>query len=137
MSALRLIEDVHVSAPEQIAFTELLRSGAFERHVRRMRARYRARRDRLVAMLAARAPAVTPVGISAGLRVLLELPPAGPSGSDLRARARERSIELFPVAPYHHDGRAARDGLVAGYAALPEHAFDAGLTALGDLLAQA
>ncbi len=136
MCALRMIEDVHVSAPEQIAFAELLRSGAFERHVRRMRTRYRARRDRLVAMLAARAPAVTPVGISAGLRVLLELPPAGPSGRDLHARARERSIELFPVGPYHHDGRAARDGVVAGYAALPEHAFDAGLSALGDLLSQ-
>ena len=68
--ALRDAEDLHVPAPDQIAFAELLRSGAYERHVRRMRARYRARRDRLVAMLAERAPRLTPVGISAGLRVL-------------------------------------------------------------------
>ena len=41
------------------------------------------------------------------------------------------------TCPYHHDGRATRDGVVVGYAALPEHAFDAGLLALGDLLAEA
>jgi GntR family transcriptional regulator/MocR family aminotransferase len=123
-----------VAATEQIAFAGLLRSGAFERHVRRMRARYRSRRDRLVAMLAASAPAVEPVGISAGLRVLLELPRDGESGAELARRGRERSIELFPVAPCYHDGRAIRDGVIVGYAALPEHAFDAGLTALGDLL---
>src|SRR5439155_4320494 len=91
--SLRGVEDVHVSAPDQIAFAELLGSGAFERHVRRVRARYRSRRDRLVELLATEAPAVTPVGISAGLRVLLELPPDGPSGEELTRRAVERSIE--------------------------------------------
>ena len=52
-------------ATEQIAFAELLRSGAYDRHVRRMRARYRARRDKLVRMLVERAPAVTPSGAAA------------------------------------------------------------------------
>jgi len=135
--ALRATEDVHLSVTDQVAFAELLRAGAFERHVRRMRARYRTRRDRLLAMLAARAPAVTPVGISAGLRMLLELPPDGPSADELADRASRRSIELFPVDRCYHDGRAPRGGLVVGYAALPEHAFEAGLTALGDLLAAA
>ena len=79
ISSLRAAEDVHVPAPDQIALCHLLRSGAYERHVRRMRARYRARRDRLVAMLAERAPALVPVGISAGLGVLLELPDGGPT----------------------------------------------------------
>jgi GntR family transcriptional regulator/MocR family aminotransferase len=133
--ALRKAEDVHVSAPDQIAFAELLRAGTYERHVRRMRMRYRARRDRLVAMLAERAPAITPVGISAGLRVLLELPEGGPSGDELAARAAEQSIELFPVGRHYHDGRATREAVVLGYAALPEHDFEAGLTALGNLLA--
>jgi GntR family transcriptional regulator/MocR family aminotransferase len=137
VAELRRLEDVHVSAPDQIAFAQLLRSGLFDRHVRRMRARYRARRDRLVAMLAERAPSVTPVGISAGLRALLELPAGGPSGAELAALARARSITLYPVAQHHHDGRALRDGVVVGYAALPEHALAAGLSALGDLLAEA
>lgn len=135
--AVQEVEGVHVSATDQIAFSEFLRSGAFERHVRRMRARYRRRRDRLVAMLAARAPTVTTVGISAGLRVLLVLPEDGMSGRELAARASYHSIELFPVAPYSHDARQACDGVLVGYGALPEHAFEAGLDALGDLLTSA
>lgn len=132
--ALRRMEDVHVSAPEQLAFSHLLVSGAFERHVRRMRTSYRDRRDRLLAMLAERAPSATPVGISAGLRVLLELPVGAPSADELSARATKESIELFPVGHCYHGGRARRDGLVIGYAALPEHAFESGLAALGDFL---
>jgi len=132
---VRIVEDFHVGALEQIAFAEFLVSGAFERHIRRMRGRYRARRDRLLAVLAERAPHVTPVGIQAGLRVLLELPPGGPSAAELVERGRDRSIDLFPLGPCRHNGVADPDGLVVGYAALPEHDFEAGLAALGDLLA--
>ncbi len=132
---LRAAEDVHAPAPDQIALCQLLHSGVYERHVRRMRARYRARRDRLVAMLAERAPALTPVGISAGLGVLLELPEGGPTCAQLIAEGARRSIELYPLAPHYANGRAPRDGVVLGYGALPEHDFDAGIAALGDLLA--
>ncbi len=135
--ALREVEDLHVPAPEQIAFAELLGSGAYERHVRRMRSRYRARRDRVVALLSERAPRLTPVGISAGLRVLLELPAGAPSGEEVAERAAARSIELFPVGRFHHHGRPVPDGVVLGYGALPEHAFEAGLKALGELFAEA
>jgi GntR family transcriptional regulator / MocR family aminotransferase len=131
---LRRAEDLHVPALDQIAFTELLSSGAYERHVRRMRARYRTRRDRLIAMLAVRAPALTPVGISAGLRVLLELPAHGPTAEELAQEAATRSIELFPVKAFHHHGPPPRDGIVLGYGSLPEHGFEAGLRALGELL---
>ena len=131
---LRRTEDVHVPATHQLAFAELLRSGAFERHVRRMRSSYRTRRDRLLAMLAERAPSVTPVGIVAGLRVLLELPPEAPSADELAARALEQSIELFPVGRCYADRHPPRDGLVIGYAALAEHDFDSALAALGDFL---
>jgi GntR family transcriptional regulator/MocR family aminotransferase len=134
ISSLRIAEDVHVPAPDQIALCQLLRSGAYERHVRRMRARYRARRDRLVAMLAERAPALVPVGISAGLGVLLELPEGGPSCVELLAEADRRSLALFPLGPHYRSGSAPRDGVVIGYGALPEHDFEAGLRALGALL---
>jgi GntR family transcriptional regulator / MocR family aminotransferase len=134
ISSLRTYEDVHVPAPDQIALCQLLRSGVYERHVRRMRARYRARRDRLVSMLAERAPALVPVGISAGLGVLLELPAGAPSSAQLLAEADRRSLELYPLGPHYRSGRAPRDGVVIGYGALPEHDFEAGLSALGALL---
>ena len=135
--ALRSGEDVHVPALEQIALCQLLASGGYERHVRRMRARYRGRRDRLLALLAERAPGLVPVGISAGLGVLLELPEGGPTSGELIAEATRRSIELEPLAPHYASGDAPRDGIVIGFGALPEHDFEAGLNALGDLLAAA
>ena len=131
---LRFLEDVHVSAPDQIAFAHLLVSGAFERHVRRMRIRYRARRDRLIEVLKARAPTVRPVGMSAGLRVLLELPPGSPPSDELARRAALDSIELFPAKPCYHGAQSGHDGLVVGYTALPEHSFESGLAALADFL---
>jgi GntR family transcriptional regulator/MocR family aminotransferase len=134
--ALREAEDLHLPAPDQIAFAELLLSGAYERHVRRMRAHYRGRRERVVALLAERAPSITPVGISAGLRVLLELPLEGPPATGLAERAAAHSIELFPVGRFHHHSEPVPDGIVLGYGALPEHAFEAGLTALGELFAE-
>jgi GntR family transcriptional regulator/MocR family aminotransferase len=132
--SLRSAEDVHVSALEQVALCEMLRSGAYERHVRRMRARYRARRDRVLEMLARSAPVLVPVGISAGLGMLLELPEGGTSASELIEEAGRRSIELHSLAAGYAGGRPPRDGIVLGYGALPEHAFEAGLNALGQLL---
>jgi len=132
--SLRSAEDVHVSALEQVALCEMLRSGAYERHVRRMRARYRARRDRVLEMLARSAPVLVPVGISAGLGMLLELPEGGTSASELIEEAGRRSIELHSLAAGYAGGRPPRDGIVLGYGALPEHAFEAGLNALGELL---
>ncbi len=135
---LRKVEDVHVPVTEQIAFARFLASGGFERHVRRMRRRYRKRRERVLEILVQHAPAATAIGVSAGLRVLLQLPSPGPSAEAFVRRGADRSIELFPVGPCYHAGQSpdGRDGLVLGYAALPEHDFDPGLRALGELLAE-
>jgi GntR family transcriptional regulator / MocR family aminotransferase len=94
------------------------------------------RRDRFLSVLAERAPTARPVGISAGLRALLELPSSPPS-TRIVERAAARSISLFPITRCYHNGRIpddAADGLVLGYAALAEHDFESGLVALGDLL---
>ena len=105
ITLLRGLEDMQTPATEQIAFAELLRSGDFERHLRRMRARYRKRRDRFLGTLADRVPTAGTVGIPAGLRVLLELPKPGPASIEIAEHARERSISLFPIARCYHDGR--------------------------------
>ena len=63
------------SALDQLALADFIDSGAYDRHVRRMRQRYRRRRDQLVAALAQRAPHVRVTGIAAGLHAVLELPP--------------------------------------------------------------
>jgi len=134
---LRGLDDLQTAATEQIAFGELLQSGDFERHLRRVRARYRKRRDRFLGMLGERAASARPAGVSAGLRVLLELPPGSPASAEIADRALQRSIALFPLARCYHSGHlpdGVPDGLVLGYAALPEHDFESGIAALGDLL---
>jgi GntR family transcriptional regulator/MocR family aminotransferase len=134
---LRRLEDMQTAATEQITFNELLSGGDFERHLRRMRLRYRKRRDRLLEVLADSAPTAHAAGISAGLRVFLELPPSSPSSSEIANRALAKSISLYPLAGCYLDGRIpddASDALVLGYAALPQHEFERGIAALGELL---
>ena len=59
--------------------------------------------------------------------MLLELPAGGPAAAALAALAARRGVELSTLAPYYHDGVAGREALVIGYAALPEHEFEAAL----------
>jgi GntR family transcriptional regulator/MocR family aminotransferase len=136
LARLRRTEDAHLPVTEQMTFARFLATGRFERHVRRMRGRYRRRRERLLELLENRIPEATPIGVSAGLRVLLELPSPGPSSDSIAERAAAESMELFPVSQTYHTGTSppGHDGLVLGYAALPEHDFDSGLAALDELL---
>ncbi|MDQ0931755.1 hypothetical protein QFZ49_001662 [Streptomyces turgidiscabies] len=74
------------SSLEQLALADFLGSGSYDRHVRRMRQRYRRRRDRLVSALAAHAPHVEVTGVAAGLHAVLRLPP-GTERSAVKAAA--------------------------------------------------
>jgi len=103
---------------QQLAFAELLRSGAYDRHLRRARLRYRRRRDALATALAERLPGATVTGIAAGLHLVLEM-------------TRETD-EAALVSAAHGAGLAPQGltatriassgppGLVLGYAAHPE-----------------
>ena len=118
------------SVPDQLALADFVVSGAYDRHVRRMRQRYRARRDRLVAALAAHAPHIEVTGIAAGLHAVLRLPP-GTERSAVKAAAW-RGVALDGLAEFRHPEATedAPDGLVVGYATPPEHAYGAALEAL-------
>ncbi|MDX3645208.1 PLP-dependent aminotransferase family protein [Streptomyces sp. MB09-02B] len=122
------------SVPDQLALADFVVSGAYDRHVRRMRQRYRARRDRLVAALAVHAPHIEVTGIAAGLHAVLRLPP-GTERSAVKAAAW-RGVALDGLAAFRHpEARGdAPDGLVVGYATPPEHAYGAALEALCGVL---
>ncbi|WP_199486654.1 MocR-like pyridoxine biosynthesis transcription factor PdxR [Actinomadura logoneensis] len=115
---------------DQLAFADLVASGAYDRHVRRMRGIYRRRRDRLIAVLAQRAPHVQVSGIAAGLHAVLDLPP-GTEAAALRG-ARRQGLALDGLGAYRHPASTAppRDGLVIGYGTPSEHAYAAALDAL-------
>ncbi|MDX3136807.1 PLP-dependent aminotransferase family protein, partial [Streptomyces europaeiscabiei] len=118
------------SVPEQLALADFVVSGAYDRHVRRVRQQYRARRDRLVDALAAHAPHIEVTGIAAGLHAVLRLPP-GTERSAVKAAAW-RGVALDGLAEFRHPQATgeAPDGLVVGYATPPEHAYGAAVEAL-------
>ncbi|MFF4354130.1 PLP-dependent aminotransferase family protein [Streptomyces sp. NPDC001530] len=122
------------SVLDQLALADFIVSGAYDRHVRRMRQRYRGRRDRLVAALAARAPHIEVTGIAAGLHAVLRLPP-GTEQSTVKA-AVWQGLALDGLAEFRHPEAmtAAPDGLVVGYATPAEHAYGAALDALCGVL---
>ncbi|MEV0317558.1 PLP-dependent aminotransferase family protein [Streptomyces sp. NPDC050658] len=118
------------SVIDQLTLAEFIESGHYDRHVRRMRQRYRNRRDQLVAALAAHAPHISPTGVAAGLHAVLRLPP-GTEQSTTKAAAWQ-GLALEGLADFRHPDATmpAPDGLVVGYSTPPEHAYGAALEAL-------
>ncbi|MGX1368891.1 GntR family transcriptional regulator/MocR family aminotransferase [Streptomyces canus] len=106
----------------QLALAELIRTHAYDRHVRACRLRYRRRRDRLVERLGARRRVH---GIAAGLHALVEV-------EDETAVLERAAAEGLAVGSlrehWHADG--SREGLVVGYGTPREGAYPGALDAL-------
>ncbi|OLF13378.1 GntR family transcriptional regulator [Actinophytocola xanthii] len=115
----------------QLVLAGLIASGAYDRHIRRRRLEYRARRDRLVAALPA---GWTPEGIAAGLHLVLRMP----LDHEQRAvaAAGRHSLRLGRLSPMWMGEVADRGGLVIGYGASPGNAFGGALGALEAVLAE-
>ena len=129
VAAAKALADMHTKTLDQLTLAELIRSGAYDRHVRRSRARYRSRRDRLVAALAERAPRVRVTGIAAGLHALLALPPGAGTEQAVIDRAARRGLALAGLDRYRYAGTAP-PSLIVGYGTPPDHAFAGALDAL-------
>ncbi len=120
---------------DQLALRELIESGAYDRHLRRMRQAYRRRRDRLVELLGLRAPEVRVSGIAAGLHAVLRLP-AGIDDARVVDDLAAHSVAVGRAADYQavpHEPPL----LVVGYGTPPEHAVEAALDAFTRELAEA
>jgi GntR family transcriptional regulator/MocR family aminotransferase len=118
---------------EQLALAVLIESGRFDRHVRRMRRVYGARRDTLVDQLAKRAPDIELHGLAAGFHAVARL--AGDADEQaIVERARERSIGLYGMSSYRPGGHAGPPRLVLGFGNLTDAAIKRGINAISDLL---
>jgi GntR family transcriptional regulator/MocR family aminotransferase len=115
---------------EQLAFADFLERGELDRHLRRMRLRYRRRRDELVRSLARELPEVEIRGVAAGLYVAAVLPP----GTDERRvleEARARGVGVYGMSD--HCARAVHEpALLLGYAVSTEPAIRAGIRKLAE-----
>ncbi|GAA2822054.1 PLP-dependent aminotransferase family protein [Kribbella solani] len=113
MTTAKLMDDRGSPVFDQLAFADFVARGEFDRHLRRMRPRYRLLRDTLIDRLAARLPELEPVGVSAGLHVLTWLPDDLDEQA-VQSAALERGLGVYGLAPYW-DGGSGPAGLVFGY----------------------
>jgi GntR family transcriptional regulator / MocR family aminotransferase len=137
LARLRVAIAEKIPEPAQHALHELLTSGDMERHIRRMRLEYARRRAAIVEALTAppgatgaapasfAPPGATSagpgtfrlLGDTAGMHVVLELPPDLPADR-LVAEAAERGVALWTVDRYYA-GPPTLNALILGYGAAP------------------
>ena len=121
----------------ECAIAELLATGHYDRHIRRMQRRYRARRDGLVRALRRHLGADVEIGgSSAGLHLVAWLK-ALPRDrvAELVAGCRERGIGVYPLARYY--GRPPGPaGLLLGYGLVELDDIDRGVRGLAEVYRQ-
>ncbi len=131
----KAIEDGGSEVIGQLALCDFIERGELDRHVRRMRLRYEARREALLAALVHWLPDARPVGAAAGLFELVELP-AGTDEPALLAAAAERGVGMEGLS-WHRFAHGGAPGLLLGYGNLSEPAIEHGVHLIAQALAEA
>ena len=108
------LTDLGCSPLPQAAFARMLRGGGYDRHLRRSRTAYRSRRDALLAALAEHLPSWSPIGVAAGLHVVLRLPD---DVDDKVVSQRLAAVGIHAPALSGYSKLGTHPGLVLGYAA--------------------
>ena len=117
---------------EQHAFADFLVRGELDRHLRRMRTVYRARRDALVSALAEELPDTRVSGIAAGLHATVRLPDSDDEAAIVE-EARRRRIEVGPMAENWADPTGRPPTLLLGYGQIQEAAIRPAVRALAEV----
>ncbi|PPK70245.1 PLP-dependent aminotransferase family protein [Actinokineospora auranticolor] len=110
------LSDLGCSPLPQAAFAHMLRSGGYDRHLRRSRQLYRRRRDALLEAVESALPTWRPHGVAAGLHLVLRLPD-GTDDAALQEALSRRGINAPALSGYALS-TSPFPGLVVGYAAL-------------------
>jgi len=129
----KLLSDRGTSGLDQLALATLLRSGRYDRHLRKMRGVYARRREVLIGALGRHAPGVRLTGLAAGFHAVAHLPEAADEDAVV-AEALRRSVGLYGMAPFRAIRGAAPPQLVLGFGLTGERAIEAGIAAVADLL---
>ena len=127
-------QQFNVDAITALTLADFIATGGYDRHIRRMRNRYRRRRDHLVEALSGFDVGIR--GLAAGVNMLLTLPDG--AEPEVLRRAGEAGIALSGLAlmrhPLAHPDIPAPDGIIVGFGAPAEHAFRPAVEALRGVL---
>ncbi len=129
----KAIEDAGSEVAGQLALADFIARGELERHLRRMRPRYRHRREHLVRSLAQALPDWRPSDAIGGLHTTVALPAETDEPALLAAAAR-RGVGLEGLSLHSYTGECP-PGLVLGHAHLAEPAIERGVQLLADAAA--
>jgi len=120
---------------DQDALADLIGSGFYDRHLRRMRRLYRDRRDRLIDRLARALPGSEIEGAAAGLHVTLRLPAAIDEAGEMAivAALGRRGVATEGLSRYSRTATGPRR-LFLGYGRASDAAIDQGVEVLADIV---
>lgn len=130
------LTDRHAPLLEQRVLASLINSGAYERHVRRVRRKNERRRAALLEAVGRYLPGdATVAGTAAGLHVVLWLPFLRPRDEPaVVAAALGKGVGVYPVSPLFasstHRMQHRATGLILGYASLTPEQIDRGIRIL-------
>ena len=99
----------------QLVLAHLIASGGYDRHLRAVRTRQRARRNALLAGLREHLPDARVEGVAAGLHLLITLPGSGFDDVELAERIAGTGVLVHPLS--WHRSLSGPPGFVLGYAA--------------------
>jgi GntR family transcriptional regulator / MocR family aminotransferase len=133
VAAEKLLSDRGSSTLDQLTLAALMRSGRYDRHLRRMRSIYAQRRAQLMTALARHAPAVRLTGLAAGFHAVAHLPETSDEQAVVAA-ARERLVGLYGMSDHRARPTAAAPQLVLGFGNVSERAIEPAISAVADLL---
>jgi GntR family transcriptional regulator/MocR family aminotransferase len=123
---------------DQAVLAEFIRTGAFARHLQRIRKLYRVRRDTLLAALRQHFGPVQITGELGGMHVMWHLPKRLPTAIAVEDIARHQGIGVYSLgsgaAHLIGDVPCAERGLIIGYTALPERMIAKGIARLAKAL---
>jgi len=122
----RFVGDFGTAVVEQAALATLLATRGLERHVRRVRRLYEARRDALVAALDAHMPAGARWSVPRGGHLVWVALPPGTDAERLWQEAAARDVAYTPGEVFHADGGGA-DHVALAFTTLDAAAMDAGV----------
>jgi GntR family transcriptional regulator / MocR family aminotransferase len=119
---------------DQLALATLLTTGRYDRHLRRMRTVYAARRTALTDAFSRHVPRAQLTGLAAGFHAVAPLP-HGADETAVIAAARERRVGLHGIGAYRGSpDTAAPPALVVGFGNVGERAIESAIAAVADLL---
>jgi GntR family transcriptional regulator/MocR family aminotransferase len=129
-------QQYHVDAISALTLADFIGTGGYDRHIRRMRNRYRRRRDALVSALDGIDVGIR--GLAAGVNMTLTLPDG--AEPEVLRRAGEAGILLQGLSIMRHPAAGPQipdpDGIIVGFGAPAEHAFGPAVEALRTVLGE-